>query len=242
MVGNRNSHSRPHHSQTHPTMNQSLDSTTHPIPGLGTVVLCGGKSSRLGMDKAQLQFQGETFLARIVRQAAAMTRPVVAAIGTDQTRKPALDNVICAADENQGIGPLEGIRVGLNQLASQVEFAFVCGCDTPLIQPSLISRLFELIGNHQAVVPIDGTRLFGTTAIYRTDMGPQIANLIANRQLRVMDLGKQFDTRYVELEALRDCDPELDSFININSRAEFVALLRRFGEPIPHAGWPQGEP
>jgi molybdopterin-guanine dinucleotide biosynthesis protein A len=105
----------------------------------------------------------------------------------------------------------------------------------------LIARLFELIGRHQAVVPIDGDRIFGTTAIYRTDLGPQIRSLIAHGNLRVMDLAGHLHTRYVELEDLRDRDPHLDSFVNINRRSDYFELLRRFDEPIPTAMLPELE-
>ena len=50
-------------------MNSYLDSSnpaSAALPNLGAIVLCGGQSSRLGVDKQELMFGGKTFLETII--------------------------------------------------------------------------------------------------------------------------------------------------------------------------------
>lgn len=202
-------------------------SNNHPIPNLGAVVLRGGKSSRMGIDKSQLEFQGNTLLGHVVSQVAKFASPIVIAGGPEiatTNRFP----VTVVKDEHPNVGPLEGIRVGLAALAQSVEFAFVTGCDAPLIRPQLIAHLFDLIENHQAVVPVQGERVFGMTAIYRTDIAGDLQALINQEQRRVQDLAKYFDAFQIDLKSLKEYDPGLDSFININSQKDYERLLERF--------------
>ena len=147
---------------------------------------------------------------------------------TDSSLTKKSPPVIFVKDQQTDVGPLEGIRVGLKELGPAVEFAFVTGCDAPLIEPRLIAHLFELIESHQAVVPVLGDRVFGMTAIYRTDIAEELQTLINQKQHRVQDLARHFDTLHVDLESLKEYDPGLDSFININSREDYARLLKRF--------------
>ena len=164
-----------------------------PISRLGAVVLCGGKSTRLGIDKTRLDFKGRTFLEQVVDQVGQVCRPVVVVGNTDLSFHRIADDVLLARDEAVDKGPLEGIRVGLKRLANSAasdnaagcEFAFVTSCDVPLLQPQLIRFLFEQLERHPAIVPVQGDRVFGMTAIYRTDQHVEIDDRIKSNQLRV---------------------------------------------------------
>ena len=82
--------------------------------------------------------------------------------------------------------------------------------------------------NHQAVVPVHGELVFGTTAIYRTDLSRELQTIIDHGMHRVQDLTKQFDAVRVELELLKEFDPGLESFINVNCQRDYESLLKRF--------------
>src|SRR5262245_8583674 len=99
------------------------------------VVLCGGKSTRMGTSKALLQFGPETMLQRVVRLLSEVvpTIVVVAAAGQDLPDLPR--HVTITRDEHEGRGPLEGLRAGLNALSSGAERAYVTSCDVPLLVP-----------------------------------------------------------------------------------------------------------
>lgn len=201
----------------------------HPESNLGAIVLCGGKSTRLGIDKTQLIFHGQTFLERVVCQVEKVCHPVILVGDADFSQHQLPPNVQWATDENPHCGPLEGIRVGLAKLAPQVDFAFVTSCDVPLIKPELIRFLFHEISDHEAVVPVSEERIFGMTAIYQTKLHEKIDQRIQSGQLRVSELATSFQTRQIAVDSLREIDSELDSMTNINSAIDYFNLLKRFG-------------
>lgn len=214
----------------YPTMHSCPSSTPDRIPNLGAVVLCGGHSSRMGVDKASLLFQQRTFLDHLIERVGTVAAPIVVVGGDRSILKERLPHVIFATDKYLDCGPLEGIRVGLDQLSGQVEFAFVTGCDAPLIRPSVIARLFQLIGDHQAIMPKTGAQIYGLTSIYRTDIVGLIEAEIQAGRLRVKGLAEILRTKLLDGEELRSLDPQLDSLRNINTPHDYQQLLQRLDE------------
>ena len=215
-------------------INESSNSTNDygPSGRLGAVVLCGGKSSRLGLDKTQLIFREHTFLERVVELVSQTTDRIVLVGPTDFSQHRLSPQIILEKDLQVNCGPLEGIRVGLKRLSNDVEFAFVTSCDVPLLKPQLIQLLLDQIGDHQAIVPFDGKRVYGMTAIYQTVLHQAIEKRIENKQLRVSELASEFDARMLDVDSLREIDPDLDSMTNINSAKDYRDLLKRFGLEI----------
>src|SRR6185295_16745312 len=95
----------------------------------GAIVLCGGKSSRMGTSKALLPFGPETMLQRVVRILQDVVSPVVVVSALNQALPNLSAEVIVTRDEHEGHGPLEGLRAGLKALPTDVECAYVTSCD-----------------------------------------------------------------------------------------------------------------
>lgn len=203
------------------------------IGHLGGVILCGGQSRRMGMDKNELVFQEKTFLEQVYQQVQQVCGPVVLVGNLRREHHEIPDHVHVLPDEQTEMGPLEGIRVGLRWLSDQVEVAFVTGCDTPLLRPELIKYLFTQLGNFDVVVPVHGKSVYGTTAIYRTTLYQSIGQRIAENLPRVSDLAMDFNSNQISLETLKDIDPNLNSFVNVNTAAQYMALLERFQLECP---------
>ena len=108
------------------------------IQTASAIVLAGGASSRMGRNKAELDFHGETFLAHTVRKLRALgiSDIVVSGLQTD------LDGVRCVADLYPGRGPLGGIHAGLHAVKNQA--ALVLAVDTPLLPASLLGELLAV--------------------------------------------------------------------------------------------------
>lgn len=206
---------------------------------IGAVVLAGGRSSRMGFDKASLPFADSTFLEEVVQRIGSVVgRTIVVGNNRQQLTEFSFEHnssVEVVFDEQDDSGPLEGIRVGLKSLASDFPFAFVSSCDVPLLNTALIPFLFEQMGTHEAVVPFDpeSDRVFGMTAIYRTELHERIAGLIQEKRLRVSELSKAFKCQLVPLADLRQIDPELKSLLNINRLEDYRELLENESLPVP---------
>lgn len=211
------------------------DSGLTPGEGLGAVILCGGQSSRMKFPKHELWFDGKTFLQSVVESVsqAADVVTVVVAHG-DDAPESLPDDVQLLADERPNLGPLEGIRTALAMLESQVTHAFVTSCDVPKLRVTLVRRLFDLLEDYDAIVPMDGNRIYGMTAVYRTALHSKIDEIYASgASRRVSALQAMVNTRVVPMEELKQVDPDLDSFTNVNTASEYFELLRQSGLTCP---------
>src|SRR5689334_3654987 len=121
--------------------------------GLAGIVLCGGRSSRMGRPKAWLPFGGELMLQRVARVLRGVVDPVVvvAAPGQDVPELPA--GVAVVRDEVEGRGPLQGLAAGLAALAGKADAAYLSSCDVPFLTPGFVRRMVELLGGASIAVP-----------------------------------------------------------------------------------------
>jgi len=192
----------------------------------GGIVLCGGKSTRMGTAKAMLPFGPETMLQRVVRLLATTVSPIVAVAAREQELPPLPADVIVTHDEREARGPLEGLRAGLKGLPESVDAAYVTSCDVPLLVPAFVERMLGLLGDHDiAVMEIDGFT-HPLSAVYRRAVLPQVESLLAQDRLRPFFLFEAMRTRRVSPEEMRVADPDLRTLRNLNTREDYEAALR----------------
>jgi molybdopterin-guanine dinucleotide biosynthesis protein A len=204
---------------------------------IGGIVLCGGKSTRMGVAKATLPFGGETMLQRVVRLLGAAVSPIIVVAAREQPLPPLPDTVGITRDEREAKGPLEGIRAGLSALPASVDAAYITSCDVPLLVPAFVERMIDLMGDHDiAVMEIDGFP-HPLSAIYRRDTLPHVERLLAADRLRPVFLFDAVRTRRVKPEEMTVVDPELRTLRNLNTPEEYRAALAAAGIPpqVPRA-------
>jgi molybdopterin-guanine dinucleotide biosynthesis protein A len=199
----------------------------------GGIVLCGGKSRRMGRPKPMLPFGAERMLQRVVRLVAEAVDTVVVVAAAGQALPPLAPAVRVARDRSPDRGPLEGIRAGLQAMGDQADLVFVTGCDVPLLVPGFIRRMIELAADFDVAVPHVRGRDEPLSAVYRTGVLRQVERLLAADRLRPAFLFDQVRARRVTAEELADVDPELQSLANVNTPAEYQAALARAGFPAP---------
>jgi len=178
----------------------------------------------MGSDKLALAFGGETLLARTVRLVREAVEEVVLVAREGQALPGGLEAL---RDPAEGLGPLAGIAVGLE--AVQGERAFVAAADMPLLRPALVKRLLALSQGYDACVPaLEGIPV-PTCAVYAKSLAARARELVAARELRASALAAGVRTRHVAPDELRDADPELESFLDCDTPADYEAALRRAG-------------
>jgi len=126
-----------------------------PQPALAGVVLCGGRSLRMGVDKATIDVGGVTLLERAVTRLRAACDPVLIAPG-DKSHAAGADASV--VDATPGAGPLGGLVAALR--ASPHHLLAVVAVDLPWLDAALLRLLAARIGTHGA-------------AVCETDRGPQ---------------------------------------------------------------------
>ena len=194
----------------------------------GAIVLCGGKSSRMGTSKALLPFGPETMLQRVVRILQDVVSPVVVVSALSQALPNLSADVIVTRDEHEGRGPLEGLRAGLKALPTDIEYAYVTSCDVPLLEPGFIRQLLDFArGYDVAVVEIDGFA-HPLSAVYRRTVLPHVEELLASNRLRPAYLFDEVRTRRIT-PAQITADPELRTLRNLNTREDYEQALADAG-------------
>jgi molybdenum cofactor guanylyltransferase len=196
--------------------------------GIAGIVLCGGKSTRMGSPKALLPFGPETMLQRVVRLLSAVVEPIVVVTATDQELPDLPAGVIVTRDERQGRGPLEGLRAGLKALPEHADAAYVTSCDVPLLELGFVRQMLDLARGHDvAVMEIDGFT-HPLSAVYRRATLPHIEDLLAHDRLRPVFLFDAVNTRRVKPEEMT-ADPELRTLRNLNTRDDYERALADAG-------------
>jgi molybdopterin-guanine dinucleotide biosynthesis protein A len=192
---------------------------------VGGIVLCGGKSTRMGTSKALLPFGTETMLQRVVRLLTTVVSPVVIVAAADQALPELPPDAIVTRDEREARGPLEGLRAGLKALPSDVDAAYVTSCDVPLLVTGFVRQMIRLAEGHDiAVMEIDGFP-HPLSAVYRRSVLPHVEMLLAAERLRPVFLFDAVQTRRVTPQEMASVDPELRTLQNLNTREDYERAL-----------------
>lgn len=190
---------------------------------LGGVILCGGRSTRMGQSKAMLPFGRSTMLECVVERLSEVTREIVVVAARDQELPPLPSHCKIVRDEHPDRGPLEGLRMGLKSLRDDCEIAFVIACDAPLLVSGVVTHLAIQLGVTNAIVPSHEGRLYPLSAIYRTSLVDLAEERLRHNQLRLIDFVHAAGAHILDAEELRIVDPPLNSLRNLNTPAEYDA-------------------
>jgi molybdopterin-guanine dinucleotide biosynthesis protein A len=194
----------------------------------GAIVLCGGKSTRMGASKALLPFGPETMLQRVVRLLGGVVSPIVVVAAPAQPLPELPPQVIVTRDEREGRGPLEGLRAGLKSLPSTIDGAYVTSCDVPLLEVAFVREMLAFANGYDiAVMEIDGFP-HPLSAVYRRAVLPHVEDLLATDRLRPVFLFDRVKTRRVRPDEIT-ADPDLRTLRNLNTREEYARALNDAG-------------
>lgn len=195
----------------------------------GALVLCGGKSQRMGQPKHLLKFGTETLLERVVRVLGEITR-TIGVVAADQQSLPKLDeHVVVLRDEQPDLGPLSGLATGLGAFSERTDFVYASSCDAPFLSATFVTRMFELLGDADLVMLKEDKYHHPLAAVYRTRIAPMVRQLVDDRRLRPIFLLEECNARVMSIEDMRDVDPGLLSLKNVNTPEEYQDALRLAG-------------
>ncbi|MGE3314246.1 MAG: molybdenum cofactor guanylyltransferase [Planctomycetaceae bacterium] len=195
----------------------------------GGIVLCGGRSTRMGRPKLSLPFGSETMLERVVRILSEVVEPIVVVAAPEQELPPLPGSVRIARDEEEGLGPLSGLAAGFGALAGSVDAVYVSSCDVPLLSPAFVTGMIERLGTHDLAIPREGNYHHPLAAVYRCSLEPKVRSLLVEGRLRPFFLMEDCDAHVVDVSELRAVDPELESLRNCNTEEDYQRALRDAG-------------
>ncbi len=199
---------------------------------LSGVVLAGGRSTRLGRDKALLELEGRPLITCTLDVLARLTDDLIIVTSLASHLFPRSARVV--ADRYVDAGVLAGVHAGL--LAARGELALVVACDMPFLNLDLLRYIISLARDADVVVP-RWTDVEPLHAVYRpaTCLGP-IERALARGERRIVsfyrDEGREVRVRYVERSEIARFDPQGLSFFNVNAPEDWerARVLARLGD------------
>ena len=212
-------------------MSLNVPEETLPVTG---IILAGGKSRRMGQDKALLQLGKDSLIEHVIRRMRRVTDELL--LITNAPAEYAHLGLPMHRDIIPDAGALGGIYTGLTHALHDV---VVCvACDSPFLQPKLLSYLISVLGEYDAVMPCTYSRNkdIGVTnpshsthqmtlqtlcAVYAKRCLPIIEQMLNEPDLRVHALRERANILTLAPEIWKTYDSEGRSFFNVNTLEDF---------------------
>lgn len=194
-----------------------------PVQDLTAFVLAGGKSSRMGEDKAFLELKGKTMLDRALRNLRALT-PEAMIVG-ERSRFAAFGPVVEDVFRNRG--PLGAIHAALT--ASATEFNLMLAVDLPFIEVAFLRYLVKQAQRTEALVTVPRAqgRLQPLCAIFRKGVQQFAEHKLVRGENKIDLLFDTVNTRIIEEAEIAREGFSLAMFDNLNTPAEFERAKKR---------------
>ena len=182
---------------------------------VSAIILSGGKSSRMGEDKCDLMYQGETLLnLQIDKLKRIGIEDIVASgyRGKDCKAKVVEDEIMK--------GPLSGILKGLQVIKN--DRAFVISADVPLVKEDSIKKLidYSLDKDLDIVLARHNDKREPLIGVFKKELMSRIENIIKGDNHSVMRLVDECNYEFLDF---KDDD---EYFLNINYRDDYDKLLK----------------
>jgi molybdopterin-guanine dinucleotide biosynthesis protein A len=187
---------------------------------VSAAIMAGGRSMRMGQDKAWIELDGEPLIKRVADVLGELADEVI--VVANDPRYESLGLRVVRDRWPQG-GALGGIATGIG--AATHDTVLVAACDMPFLSVDVWRVLLGHAGEADVVIPkIDGE--YETMhALYTKACVPQMARAIAENRLRVISFFDQVRVLAIEEPELRAADPTLRSFTNVNTPEELASAL-----------------
>ncbi len=184
------------------------------------VVLAGGNSSRMGIDKASLIIDGKKMISYVIDALKEVFSDII--VVTKDANDIPISGVKTIADSISGCGPLVGIYSALS--SCDTPYCFVIACDMPCVDPDLVRWMVNCGGDYDAFVPKLGGFFEPLFALYSNKCLDPIKQNLARGDYRVRSVFSKVNVGYADESDLRIIDPQLRSFVNINTREDLRLL------------------
>ncbi len=195
------------------------------------LILAGGMGRRLGYrEKALIDINGKTLIALIIERLEKVVDSIIISVrdrAQGELLKAALSREYrFAYDIHKNTGPMSGILFGLS--SCEDEYCFIAACDMPFINENVVRLLFRRSENFDAAIPRweDGF-LEPLHAVYRcVPMIHETKKAIERGETIILAPVFKMKVNYVPMDDVRKLDPDLRTFININTIDDIQKLSR----------------
>lgn len=174
------------------------------------IILAGGRSSRMGQDKALMEINGIPMLQHLANLLKECSQEIIIASNNEQHH---LFGDVGVRDNYKDSGPMAGIEAGLS--IARNSQCIVLSCDTPFVTSSILSALTSKNSKH-ALIARCKDQTHPLIGIYSASTLPTIRSFLEEKQLKMRALLVALNADYEQFP------DELErAFININTQEEW---------------------
>jgi molybdenum cofactor guanylyltransferase len=190
------------------------------------IILAGGKSRRMGQDKAFLPFGKGMLIERVIEVIQQVTADVILITNTPEQYQrfglPMFSDVIPDA------GSLGGIYTGL--VSAKTPYSLCLACDMPFVKPDFLRFLCDTAAEADVVIPRNAEDFQPLCAVYSQACREPIRQKIEAGRLKITGFFDQVCVRVIDGELLARYDPHDIMFFNANTPEEYEQARRILGE------------
>jgi molybdopterin-guanine dinucleotide biosynthesis protein A len=192
-------------------------------PDVTGIVLAGGRSRRMGRDKAFLDVGGRPMIQRVVDALRAVCGEVLVVTKTPAAYRGLEARLV--EDQDHKHAALIGLGSGLR--AAVTPRAFVAACDLPFLSSAVVAWMCGLASDVDAVVPCVDGRWHPLHAVYARALLPVFEARLRSGALALTEVFQDLRVRAVTAGDISVLDPDLDTIRNVNTEAEYRAAVAR---------------
>ncbi len=173
------------------------------------IILSGGKSSRMGTDKALLKINDNDLLSRAIEVCQPVCSRIIISSNNPKHRKSGIHVV---PDEIQNCGPMGGVYACLKQ--SSTDWGFVLSVDAVFVEPKFIEFLITEIDAFDAVVPVHSKGIEPLIAFYHRNCLPEMEGMLKKGDFKMRNLFSKINVKYIDVQNWVEKFPRL--LFNLN--------------------------
>lgn len=183
------------------------------------IILAGGKSKRMGRDKALLKLDGQTLLGRAVKLCQQNCSEIIISSNNPSHQFPDLPII---NDEIENCGPLGGITSCLKH--AKHDWCFVVSVDSPFVEPEFVTFLKTQTNTFDAIVPFTEKGKEPLVALYNRSVLPVAKSLIVQKQFRMHNFISEINTQFLDTNSWLENYPLLFNNLNLPDDAREIGL------------------
>jgi len=190
------------------------------------IILSGGKSLRIGENKAFIQVEGIPIIKKIHNLFRELFQEIIIVTNQKELFSDFKSRIFSDLIPDRGV--LGGLYTGI--FFSTFSYFFCVACDMPFIKKAVVQYLIEKTEGYDVIVPKTSDGLQPLHAIYSKNCLNAITKVMEKGNYKILDFYEMVKIKIVEEDDFIFLDPFRESFINVNTPEElfFVRRNRKF--------------
>ncbi|MTI81197.1 MAG: molybdenum cofactor guanylyltransferase [Firmicutes bacterium] len=193
---------------------------------VSAAILAGGKSSRMGTNKAFLEVRNCRIIDHALDELKQVSNDIL--IITNTPTEYHRFSVRVAGDIYPGFGPLSGIHAALTHAENNRLLAVAC--DMPFVEANLARYLIESVKDYDVAIPVVEGYFEPLFAVYSKSCIKHIERCMEKKKLRIIDFFSSVKVKYVKEEEISQVADLERVFYNVNTPKELAMAKRIFKE------------